>query len=1034
MWQKIMLYRPLLFLSLILGFAISVTPIRHSYANPATPERASYQASILTETLDHINLSTKSYIITDTATPLPIATVIDQIRNGNALYNMNHSDIIRVAQNNKGIWIVFPIVNQSSRDIWTLDLGSFINGRFSDFQTVAIYNLNTNQYLINTDDSISKNQNLPSLLHIKIPSGQTSFYILHLKPSTGIPLFLKPSLSPANQNGFMETFLSFLSGILGFSAFLYFIKKSQNSLSKPHFFIGCMWLFATISMMLPSHFLRFGILDSQFLIPVIWMSMLFMAILSLISRKESRESIPLSLFGGLTSIFLISGIAGLVLLNMMPTVAIGLIYVPIFLGYTLITIACATMNQNGKLHFYLPLGIPSLLISLLLLWVGLMEINIIPATSFTVSIPYSLTIFAITFSILGTVIEDFFQSNGSKTNTTQNVFSENQLQKNELLQIFEAKEQSEHRRLIQVIEQERKLMSELQLKTAIQNENMRKSKETADEANRAKSAFLAIVSHEIRTPMTGIMGMLRLLQDTQLSKEQKEYTTTIKDSGDAMLALLNDILDFEKIESGKMDLEQISFDLKRLVKGIHTLMRGHAEAKNIDIILEIDATTPTWVRGDPTRLRQVLLNLINNAIKFTSKGAVYLRIRDLTGQTDEQSHSNHQIYFAIQDSGIGINADAQKNLFMPFAQADSSINRKYGGTGLGLAICKRLIQAMGGTISINSKENEGSTFFFTLMMPTGSEVSEGSNDQHRQDGTLSHYLTNPISPLNVLIVDDNGINQKVASGFIEKLGSHTMKASSGADALTIMNTHKFDLILMDLQLPDMNGIEVTQKIRQMPVPDKANIPIVALSGNTDSDDIKSCYDAGMNDFAAKPITFEKIAEILTKVNNKDYLTLSATSQRNDDDNTGDDEDSFALAVKQFETMEETLAPPTLHKNAVTFEDSGLDENILKSLRSGLSTEQIEEILVGFYEVADNLIASIGENFVQGDTVNLYARAHELKGMAGNFGFSGVSQMCAIIEKSAKNNELASAKESVERLGDHYAVARRALSQWLSTPQ
>jgi CheY-like chemotaxis protein/HPt (histidine-containing phosphotransfer) domain-containing protein len=331
--------------------------------------------------------------------------------------------------------------------------------------------------------------------------------------------------------------------------------------------------------------------------------------------------------------------------------------------------------------------------------------------------------------------------------------------------------------------------------------------------------------------------------------------------------------------------------------------------------------------------------------------------------------------------------------------------------------------------------------------------------------SFKHSHIQNTNPILVLVVDDNGINQRVASGFIEKLGGQAMTANCGADALDMLARYPFDMILMDLQLPDMSGIEVTEFIRKLSIPGKANVPIVALTGNTDSEDMKACFDAGMNDFAAKPITYEKIAELLTKIQNQTYfnqktsqildfdtldtadditfvdpikensisLSDTDTSFLSDEnfDIHEDDDDSFALAVRKFEEQEQSASTSPLPSLQGTFTEVGLDEAILKSLRSGLSVAQIQEILVSFYEKADELIADIGNTYLADDTVNLYARAHELKGMAGNFGFSGLSRMCTTIEKAAKDSALDTVKDTIDHLGESYAVARGRLNEWLN---
>ncbi len=1033
-----------------------------SYAQVSPQQNQSgYHAALLDELTISAEFSNKSYIVREEKEPIQLQEMIEKVRQGSVLPYLNHDAYIDMGQSGRGVWIVLPISNKGTQDVWTLDLGSFGKGRFSNFKDIMIYNLTTGKYVVNTQDTDRVSQSLPSSIQITVPSQQTSFYLLYLKPNIGSLLYVHPVLKLPNQMSYSQVISLWLSIVMGFGAFLYFIKTAKDNAARSHLYIAFIWLGVSAQLFVSKNFLYIGGFQTEILSPFVWLFLSLMMTLSLTSIKDCRDKLPISLLGGVVTTFLMCGLAGLIVLEIVPALSIVLIYAPVLLASMLVAGLCGLFVFKEKRQSYIPLGCVSVSIGLTIVWIGFLYLQILPETAFTLMVPEVLVVIGILMSVIGTMIPEIYGESHDDDAITD-VFSENQISKNEISKIQEAKEQSEHRRLIRVIEQERKLMSELQLRTAQQNEDMRHAKDAADEANRAKSAFLAIVSHEIRTPMTGIMGMLRLLQDTQLSKDQKEYTTTMKDSGDAMLALLNDILDFEKIESGKMDLENISFDLKRLIKGVHTLMRGHAEAKNIGIELEMDSNTPTWVRGDPTRLRQVLLNLINNAIKFTNKGVVSIRVRDLTGESIDGIKTTHQIYFAVQDSGIGISSEGQKKLFMPFAQADSSISRKYGGTGLGLAICKRLIDAMGGAISINSKDGEGSTFFFTLSMPSGSEIQEGQSDY--QSNTMP--VVKLTTPVNVLIVDDNGINQKVVAGFIDKIGGDSMTANSGADALDMVSRHQFDLILMDLQLPDMNGIEVTKKIRALPIQGKAATPIVALTGNTDGEDRQACFDAGMNDFATKPITLEKVSEILGKISNHAYSHSAQAGQidfgyindnpvnlaeqgadhgvssmdmgflggEGDLDLDEDEEDSFALAVRKFEEMERSgmaYSPSSAPLGEASLSDVGLDEDILKSLRSGLSVEQIQEILVSFYEKADELIADIGKSYLDGDVLSLYARAHELKGMAGNFGFSGLSKMCATIEKASKDKQLDIAKEPIDHLGDSYAVARAVLNKWLA---
>lgn len=1062
---------------------------------PSAPA-VQYQAIVLKDNLSGIDFKGRSYIVKEDSKTISLQDMVEKVKSGNVIPNMSDSRYIDLGLRNSGTWIVFPVKNISSRDVWNLDLGSLHNGRFAPLKDIVLYNMSKGEFVVNTQAPTDKKQNISPSIALKIASNEINFFILYVKPNLGIPTYLTPSLNTPNNSGVFDIFSRWVIVFLSIGAFIYFLKLAVDTGSLANAVQSLIWLTFSVPIFLCSNFLYIGDWDIELLYPFAWMVATLSLMLNLIIIKESRNELPVSLFSGLASAGFITCLLGIVLLKMLPDIATYLIYVPSFLSCLIVVGTSFQRSLRPHRRHILCVTSTALLLGITIVWFAMMSFHIIPAEGFTALFPTLLLSIAIVVAVATTVPPSPDQEIAEIV--SEDIFSEHQLNKSESLMIHEAKEQSEHHRLMQVIEQERKLMADLQVKSAQQTEEMRKAKDAADEANRAKSAFLAVVSHEIRTPMTGIMGMLRLLQETQLSKEQKEYASTIKDSGDAMLALLNDILDFEKIESGKMDLEHINFDFKRLIRSVTTLMSGHAEAKNIKLQLEVDPNTPNWLYGDPTRLRQVLLNLINNAIKFTSKGSVYLRIRNLTGESGERNENSgrivHQIYIAVQDSGIGIGAASQKKLFMPFAQADSSINRKYGGTGLGLAICKRLIEAMGGAISISSKEGEGSTFFFTISMEEGQEIDEDSADSVLSKENAPMQKANFQLPISVLVVDDNGINQKVVSGFAEKLGAKTMTAGTGADALDMLAKHQFNLILMDLELPDMNGIDVTQAIRALSIPSKANVPIVALTGNTDDENIKACYEAGMNDFAAKPITFERIAELLNKVDTQYYASQKAnplidfsehpTSTQPDftenalPDETlsevsplaayssqlnaatylkespsapdsamssseethaylDDEDDSFSMAVKKFEELERLDAPPSSFSadqeeiNDDDLSHAGLDESILESLKGGLSNDQIKEILVSFYEKADELIAEIGNTYINGDAIALNARAHELKGMAGNFGFSEISRMCAIIEKAAKEKQLTLAKESIQHLGEKYAISRGYLNKWLT---
>ncbi|MFN5595418.1 MAG: ATP-binding protein, partial [Aphanizomenon sp.] len=406
------------------------------------------------------------------------------------------------------------------------------------------------------------------------------------------------------------------------------------------------------------------------------------------------------------------------------------------------------------------------------------------------------------------------------------------------------------------------------------NEQLAVSNIQLASATKAKSEFLANMSHEIRTPMNGIIGMIQLLCETNLTEEQKDFVYTIRDSGNSLLTIINDILNFSKIESGNLQLEAHPFKLKDIIKSVCNLLSTQTDIKKINMQYSIDPHIPVYLLGDGSRLRQVLLNLIGNAIKFTPAGGVYLSANSQL-IADDQECTQYQLMISIKDTGIGIDGDRLQKLFQPFTQADASISRKYGGTGLGLAISKSLVNLMGGRIWVESLGNiagnppddwianknnyhQGSIFHFTFIAKAvlSCELIPKDSSQPPQTKDIKY-----LSPLKILLAEDNLVNQKVAIFTLKKLGYIANIANNGLEVLAMLENQFYDIILMDMQMPEMDGVTATKIIRQS----SQNQPyIIALTANALEADHQLCLDAGMNKFMTKPIVIEEISRVLSE--------------------------------------------------------------------------------------------------------------------------------------------------------------------------
>ncbi len=995
-------------------FLLAVLCLSGIVASHTVPAQITQTASVELSDETHAIFFGENIYITQDPDHRLSADIVATRHENNLRGTRQESDVINLGLGSTPSWLVFSVTNNSSTENWVLDFGKTLSGRMGLARKLLIVDYTTRKvYAEFMGDKKSGLMPTRHAMPITIEKGRSNLFVIYTEMEDGFPATLAPSLMSMDVylqllDHDFKTFalkLFFIGAIAAFLMLAYLYRGLPYLLFAGYFTLNFMILHVLDGTFLAHYSFTGEILSFLASTAILWGLATTRTFLNVTAEEYVENSVLFSL----ACLVTISTLASFMVMDKGSSLDEALIFVPHMIAAFVMTAVSFRQGQQMK-----PGGI-----FISAAW-GCFFLGLLVTAAAYIGV-FNTSMFVMDVYWLALVPQAFFFMAAALKRVEMTQAEERSLIAREnraassLARLKQSKESADQARLMRVIERERELMAELREREMQRTDEMRKAKEMADHANQAKGAFLAVVSHEIRTPMNGVMGILRLMKDTKLSKEQGDYLLTIQKSADTMMALLNDILDFEKIETGNMELELIDIDLPRLVQGVVTLMSGHAATKNVKLDSKISKDFPDSLTGDPTRLRQVLLNLVSNAVKFTEEGSVTIHLR-ASKIVDKRPgiKADYEIYFGVEDTGIGMSDEAQERLFVPFQQAHSSTARKYGGTGLGLAICQRLVDAMGSSIRVNSQTGKGSTFFFTLLMSKGSNVAA---DKNASDAPHVHATP----PKTLLVIEDNEINRRVLQGVLEKSGHRVMTSDNGESAVELCAMNNFDAVFLDINLTGMSGLETARTIRAMPERRKAEIPIIAITGNVSDNDIAQIMAASFNDYIAKPVDFDRLLQMLADVHTGRYanhapqpaaVTPSFVADA-DDISEIDDFDSFEITPQ----------------DAAPADTSGaLDEGMMENLLGSLGKVQLFGLMQSFMETSDAIVSALQ---VEKDLIEIRDRAHELKGMAANFGVIELAEIAKVIEAAAKSSDTKTAHAGIEKLPDANVRAKAAIKVWLN---